>query len=820
MNRAISICLTVWLASVIPAAAEEAWLGLYTEPLSTLPEIAAQAGGSAALRGARHGLTVTAVFPDSPAERSGLLTGDILIGMGGEPFTCSPESLQAVFRAGIAQHGPGDSLPLRVIRNEQARTLRIDAAPAPADRAERFWRNPTEVLEALPSPLVLEARVAKRQVVVDVPVVLSVRPEALWPPARENDAIYPPTLFPENVLGALFRELGAAHGVTAANEDLLARLAACHRGRDPHRLDCMIYVHRDPFRLERVAGHIGASLGSVRQARDIVLRGSPLLFPDQALTLPAARRLPPPSLSASPGEQPDRPVALLGDLIARIIGVFDEARGWHDLAFAALTDEERAFLARERWQLSDAFAREIYLQLDSDAARFRANQRVIDLAARVDAVALGEAAARLALLCDPAWVSSAGDIVRAALGDSIHGEILLDYPTSHGRLVIAGMSSSWHRDFDVAFLLDLGGDDFYTGNCGGSQAWELPLALCIDLAGDDAYESTAPGCQGSGCLGVGGLLDLEGEDEYIGLQWCQGSGYLGIGWLHDQAGDDVYRGRSFCQGVGLFGMGVLLDEQGDDRYEGDSHAQGVGLPRGLGAIVDRAGDDEYYAKGVLPTGYGDPGIFDAWSQGCGVGFRTLASGGLGALLDGGGRDRMEAGNFSQGGGYYYGLGMIEARGDDDDLYIGSRYNQGFSAHQAVGVFLEEGGADRYTTRQGVAQGLAWDECVTLFIDAAGDDIYEGGGFFSQGASAHNSVCCFWDRAGRDEYHYALGPARAGGNDYHGGTSFSLFIDEGGGDDLYPGERAANDSLTHEPEHGFTWDLPGTLEERHPGGRTR
>jgi hypothetical protein len=98
----------------------------------------------------------------------------------------------------------------------------------------------------------------------------------------------------------------------------------------------------------------------------------------------------------------------------------------------------------------------------------------------------------------------------------------------------------------------------------------------------------------------------------------------------------------------------------------------------------------------------------------------------------------------------------------------------------------------------------------MFVDYGGDDYYDGGTGFSQGASAHNALCVMWDRGGRDSYNYAPGQARAGGNDYHGGTSLSLFIDEGGDVDYYTSEKSANDSITGWPEYGFFADLPGPL----------
>ena len=173
------------------------------------------------------------------------------------------------------------------------------------------------------------------------------------------------------------------------------------------------------------------------------------------------------------------------------------------------------------------------------------------------------------------------------------------------------------------------------------------------------------------------------------------------------------------------------------------------------------------------------------------------------MVDEAGADRYEAGNFSQGGGYYYGIGALCDRGKGNDLYIGSRYDQGFAAHQAVGYFHESGGDDVYLTRNAVAHGLAWDECVTMFIEDGGDDTYQGGGF-SLGASAHNAICVFWERRGDDTY--LRGPlGHAGGNDYHGGTSLSVFVDEGRGKDRYPGGKDLNGTVAAAPEHGLFLD---------------
>jgi hypothetical protein len=110
--------------------------------------------------------------------------------------------------------------------------------------------------------------------------------------------------------------------------------------------------------------------------------------------------------------------------------------------------------------------------------------------------------------------------------------------------------------------------------------------------------------------------------------------------------------------------------------------------------------------------------------------------------------------------------------------------------------------DTYETRNAVAHGLAWDESVSFFIDRGGNDHYRGGGF-SLGASAHNSICVFHDRAGEDTY-LRGGFGQAGGNDYHGGTSLSLFLDTGGAQDAYPGENLNERSVT-QPKHSVFVD---------------
>jgi hypothetical protein len=304
-------------------------------------------------------------------------------------------------------------------------------------------------------------------------------------------------------------------------------------------------------------------------------------------------------------------------------------------------------------------------------------------------------------------------------------------------------------------------------------------------------------------------VDLAGNDSYVSTRFGQGCGFFGIGMLYDHSGDDIYRGLEMNQGVGHWGAGILADLKGNDRYESHDTSQGVGLSGGLGLILDAEGNDRYYCKGTEPTGYGNsPGVFEGWGQAMGVGYRPYASGGIGIILDLAGEDRFEAGNFCQGGGYFYAFGLLANLGADDDNYIGSRYAQGFGCHQATGALIEEGGNDLYQTRQFVAQGLAWDEATALFLDEAGDDRYEGGGF-SHGASAMNGWALFIDKQGKDTYLYT-DQARAGGNSYHGGKSLSFFVDAGGQEDSF--QKKPNSGIVTGGDNSIFVDLPGSIDD--------
>ena len=558
----------------------------------------------------------------------------------------------------------------------------------------------------------------------------------------------------------------------------------------------MAYVQNEPFQLQTVGEK---TLDEIQAA---ITRWDP-----QSIVGSAARWL-------DAGGPPPTPLETgLGleahlEQLARLLSRMAASR---EAAFSGLSMDDRQYIEDNLDDLFTTFANQIDIQADEDRERWKRNARVLELVEQVDLVKLAEGAALLSSVTNDSYLEELESAVRIAWEAAGSPEgIFINRASAIGQIIVGGTGSTWY-DGDATILLDLGGRDFYTNNAGSPRADDMPAALLIDFAGDDAYEATLDWTQGAARMGYGLLIDRDGNDNYLGQDWAQGAAVLGASLFVDEAGDDVYRSRQYAQGAAAWGVALHIDREGDDRYEAGQLAQGLGMAGGAGWLLNAEGNDTYYAKGLRPTAYGDRGIFDSWSQGSGVGFLGLHSGGAAILYDGGGRDRYEAGNFSQGGGYYFGVGFLHDRGGDDDTYIGSRYNQGFAAHQAIGYFNDSGGNDYYTTRHAVAQGIAWDESIVLFIDRAGDDVYEGGLSFSQGAGAHNGFCVFLDLGGHNRFDYSMSQASAGPNDYHGGTSFSLFVAADGDDNVYDSGMDPF-SILLSGEHGVFADLPGSIDE--------
>jgi S1-C subfamily serine protease len=106
-------------------AVRRGYLGVATFPV--------RLGALAARCGQPHGLLVSAVEPESPAERGGLVIGDALLALGGAPVS-EPGDLLPL----LEEDRIGQPLVARIVRGGEPRELTLTVGA----RGERAGRRP------------------------------------------------------------------------------------------------------------------------------------------------------------------------------------------------------------------------------------------------------------------------------------------------------------------------------------------------------------------------------------------------------------------------------------------------------------------------------------------------------------------------------------------------------------------------------------------------------------------------------------------------------------------------------------------------------
>lgn len=246
-------------------------------------------------------------------------------------------------------------------------------------------------------------------------------------------------------------------------------------------------------------------------------------------------------------------------------------------------------------------------------------------------------------------------------------------------------------------LLDLGGDDVYRNNAGGTYNQSENgdpfrgglVAVHLDLDGHDKYASQRAFSLGSADAGVGILLDRRGDDQYSGRDRILGSANYTqhmAGTFFDQAG--------FCFAVNFGSPGSRCEHPG------------------LGLFFDLAGNDTYTATkdsiGFANNSYTNAFIFPAFtdpaagSEEAADNARSYGLGSLGLFYDHSGTDSYAGTHHSQGVGNNSGLGvLIDRSGDDSYSFTGnSNVTQGKGVHRGFGLLFDLDGADRGLQKTG------------------------------------------------------------------------------------------------------------------------
>ncbi|MEW6250510.1 MAG: hypothetical protein AB1716_07670, partial [Planctomycetota bacterium] len=263
---------------------------------------------------------------------------------------------------------------------------------------------------------------------------------------------------------------------------------------------------------------------------------------------------------------------ILGRLVLNIV----EAQRWAELAFRKVDAADRLTVAT-RLNIGE----EMIDAVDYCPA-------VDDVARAWDEASMWYAAQKCVQALDDARVA-----LQQVGREREWPEFACDWETPWGWIRVRGGGRDEVEGHDALLIVDLGGDDTYTGPVAASAAG-LPISLLLDLGGADTYTSDqGRPAQGAGLCGVGILIDTAGADRYTAERYAQGVGQFGFGLLADLGGDDEYFCKFSGQACGYFGVGLLFDVAGDDKYKLYAEGQGLGGVGGVGVLADRAGDDRY-----------------------------------------------------------------------------------------------------------------------------------------------------------------------------------------------------------------------------------
>jgi hypothetical protein len=452
--------------------------------------------------------------------------------------------------------------------------------------------------------------------------------------------------------------------------------------------------------------------------------------------------------------------------------------------------------------------------------------------------------------------------------------VSFSYTTPLGSIIIGGSGNdTYELDTPTLLLLELGGDDTYYGAVGANAGSAQPVAIALDLSGSDTYTyrevavaddagllpsdgagRAAPtrggngptslstvGRQGAGRGGIGILYDLgPGTDSYRSLRFGQGFGLLGVGMLIDEQGDATLDIEAAGQGAGFFGTGILVLGDTSNNLTGYHAVQGFGGPYGVGILLGGRGDDLYTALPGDPLAgdalyrerLGGPDAAYSAAQGAATGYlatatRAQASGGVGLLVERGGNDSYLAGLGAQGYGRTYGVGQLFEAGGVD-RYSASGFADGAGIDSGHGLLQDEAGDDFYGSALLAAEsslGFGTNFGGGICYDRAGNDTYFGG-FNAFGAGTLNGLGLFAEVAGNDGYtsesNDTFGKAAltvAGSspdtNPRRQVGTFALFA-EGGGSDRY----TRPDGLAGPLGDGRTWSQTVAAERGlavHAGG---
>ncbi|MBA4367276.1 MAG: hypothetical protein C0403_06515 [Desulfobacterium sp.] len=747
------------------------------------------------------GLRITHIVPESAAHHAGLKIGDIIISydthlIADTVYNNSSLSFRDYFQT---TKKIGDPLILEVIRKNTKMTSQQNDEKIHLQNIDSI----KELVDKQPPGQQVTVSIDKEVLIRTIHVVLAAKPGIRQTPLPENKQLYPEFESIHDPYIDLSLNLIHDFHQQSTYEKILEQFDKDEQWDDGFRLNLFRYIHRNPLRAftatDQTCNHLQKQIEK-KELSELLVSVAKLL--DEKIEIKPDTLPFPPKSRKDPKEH-----------FRFIETAINTSLKYRNQAFKKITKADQQFLVNNLYDVLMDSDGSTFSMTDEENHADESLQKITALSHEINYSSLIIAAMILSRLADKTWLADFETCMidykhgQPISIPGVQGDILYIADTPAGKLIIGGKGPNRY-DIQSGIIIDFGGDDIYLN--GTANADGPGLSMIIDISGNDTYSATEQVSMGSGFLGIGMLIDLAGDDVYTGTSFSQGTGLMGMGMLADFQGNDHYSGQEYTQGVGLWGVGILLDRAGDDIYASTLMAQGVGGPKGVGVLSDMTGNDQYLAIGKHKNSYGSKGIFDGLSQGFGFGFRGYSSGGIGILMDSDGNDFFHAGNFSQGCGYAYGLGILKSAGDGDDRYLGSRYAQGCSAHSAAGILIDDGGNDHYSGTVGALQGAAWDMGLAVLVDRSGNDIYESRNlFFSQAAADLTGFAIFMDQGGTDQYGFTENRNSTTAHDKDE-NNLSLFIDNGGDMDQYNSKTEENNLIQFNNKQNLRIDLDGDI----------
>ncbi len=503
----------------------------------------------------------------------------------------------------------------------------------------------------------------------------------------------------------------------------------------------------------------------------------------------------------------------LVQILSRFLASAHRANALLDHAFAKLSLEEKSYLAAS--ELAGVFNAEDHADVrgrlrDSYIATNDVT-RVIDEMNALDPEPAATNYLALLQKIDRSALLAAGKVFQRAVRevyDRANG--IKNWPegnmmvvTDLGKVRIATRANETYSD-ECLLILEPGGKNIYDGKAGSASGLDRQhLCAIVDLGGDDEYANRGLLSPGAALFGLSVILDASGDDVYRAAFLGQAAAVHGVAWLEDFGGDDTYVARGLSQAASVGGLAYLQDHAGNDTYTLGYEGQAFAGVNGFSLLIDDEGQDRYAAGGVERDFERNDDRFISLAQGFAIGMRSLAGGGVAALIDKSGNDIYEADVYGQGASYWYSAGFLIDE-DGFDSYRVYQYGQGSGIHLSLGLLADFAGDDEYLGGI-LTQGNAHDYAVGMLFDHAGRDTYTASAN-SQGQAMNNAFAFLCDSAGDDAYFARDGNSCQGiGNsgwprDY---GSLAVLLDLDGHDSYSCG--AINDNSLLRPLYGVIFD---------------